>query len=150
MKCNTVDMAYLKQRVTTLSHFEKTVILLVDEIYTAKRVEYSNGKFIGLTDDGKVAKTVVTFMVQSLCSKYRDVVCIVPVESLTIELLEEYYYKVMVQLRELMFVQGLSSDDHPFTALYLQNWVMANCNRKCHILGFPVNFCSFSLILLII
>ena len=102
----------MKQRVSTLRNFEKTVVLLFDEIYTAKREEYSNGKFIGLTDDGKIAKTVLTFMVQSLCSKYRDVVCIIPVETLTTEL-KEYYDKVMIQLREVLFVQGLSCDNHP-------------------------------------
>mgnify|MGYP003307452681 CR=1 FL=1 len=40
------------------------VPLMLDEIYTAQRVEFSRGKFLGM-EDGQVTKTVLTFMSQS-------------------------------------------------------------------------------------
>ena len=45
---------------------KKAVTLLIDEVYTANRVEYQNGTFVGLTEDGACARKVLTFMVQSV------------------------------------------------------------------------------------
>ena len=72
----------LQQRTAGFYPGEKTVVLLIDEVYTAQRIEYSNGSFTGLTDNGHAAKTVLTLMVQSVCKNYKDVVCLIPVEKL--------------------------------------------------------------------
>ena len=56
---------------------------MIDEIYTAARIEYHQGEFTGFTDDGKVAKTVLAFMIESITSKFRDVVKLIPVDGLT-------------------------------------------------------------------
>ena len=98
-----VDICYLKQRVSNLTDGERTVVLLIDEVYTAQRVEYSNGSSIGLTEDGRTAKTVLAFMVQSVCKNYRDVVCLVPIEKLDM---------VMEALDEIYFVAAVSVDNH--------------------------------------
>ena len=34
------------------------MVLIIDKIYTAQRIEYSNGNFVGLIEEGKRAKTV--------------------------------------------------------------------------------------------
>ena len=60
------NMSYLKLRIAKLNEHERTVILIVDEIYVAKRVEYSGGDVQGLTADGSVASTLLCFMVKSL------------------------------------------------------------------------------------
>ena len=70
------------QRTAKFSAAEKTITLLIDEVYTAQCVEYSNGSFIELTKKGAVAKTVLKFMVQSICNSYKDVVCLVPIAKL--------------------------------------------------------------------
>ena len=49
---------------------KKAVNLLIDEVYTANRVDYQNGTFVCLTKDDAYAKTVLTFMVQSVCKNY--------------------------------------------------------------------------------
>ena len=56
---------------------------IVDEIYIAKRVEYSGGDLLGLTADGNVASTLLCFMVKSLAGKYKDSVALYPMDRLT-------------------------------------------------------------------
>ena len=81
-------------------------------MYTAQRVEYSNGAFIGLSKDGVPAKTVLAFMVQSTCNKYKDVVCLVPINRLDTTILCTWFDKVMKAIDEIFFVVGLSVDNH--------------------------------------
>ena len=107
-----VDVQYLQQRTAGFSPGEKTVVLLIDEVYTAQRVEYSNESFIGLTDDGHAAKTVLTFMVQSVCKNYKDVVCLIPVEKLDTKFLRFYFDLVMKALNDIFFVAAVSVDNH--------------------------------------
>ena len=58
-----IDLTYLCKCTEDLSEREKIVTLIFDEVYTAQHVEYSSGRFIGLTEDNKPAKTMLTFMV---------------------------------------------------------------------------------------
>ena len=113
MKTSCVEKNYLARRTSDLSNAQKHVILMIDEIYTARRVEYDNGKFTGLDGDGNPSKTVLTFMVQSLACSYRDVVCIIPVATLTVALLREYFETVMLELRALFIVQRICADNNP-------------------------------------
>jgi hypothetical protein len=73
----------LKLRVPRLNEYYRTVVLIIDEIYVAKRVEFSAGEVQRLTADGVVASTLLCFMVKSLVSKYMDVVAIYPMANLT-------------------------------------------------------------------
>ena len=57
-----VDVSYLRRRASYLNELQKIVTLLIDEVYTAQRIQYNNGKFIGLTNDGVPAKTVLPLM----------------------------------------------------------------------------------------
>ena len=107
-----LDLHYLKQRITNLTNKERIVALMIDEVYTAQRVEYSNGAFIGLTEDGSPAKTVLVFMVQSACAKYKDVVCLVPINRLDSKLLRVWFDKVLVALHDIFFVVAVSVDNH--------------------------------------
>ena len=112
VECRTVDVQYLMQRTAEFSAAEKTVTLLIDEIYNAQRVEYSNGSFIGLTQEDAVVKTVLTFMVQSIFSSYKDVVCLVTIAKLDTSQLQFWFNKVMVALDEVFFVVAVSVDNH--------------------------------------
>ncbi|QQP39506.1 Putative LOC101234561, partial [Caligus rogercresseyi] len=78
--------AYLKARAGKLNEREKIVALLVDEVATAKRVEYSNGTFFGF-EKMEPTKTVLAFLITSICGKYKDVVGLNPVVKLNAELL---------------------------------------------------------------
>ena len=85
---------------------------MIDEIYTAQRIEYSNGAFVGLTEDNKPAKTVLTFMIQSTCSKYKDVVCLVPVDKLDTKTQRKWFDLVMLKLQDIFRIVAVSVDNH--------------------------------------
>ena len=108
----SIDVQYLKKRTANFSEGEKAVTLLIDEVYTANRVEYQNGTFVGLTEDGACARTVLTFMVQSVCQSYKDVVCLVLVEKLDTNILRCWFDKVMKCLNDIFFVVAVSVDNH--------------------------------------
>ena len=91
---------------------EKLVILLIDEVCTAHRVEFTNGRLVGLTEDGKKYKTVLVFMVQAVASKYNGIVMLCPVDGLTAELLQKYFMCVLKQLCQILHVIGGSVDNH--------------------------------------
>jgi len=112
------NSSYLKLRVSKLNAFERVVILMIDEIYIAKRVEYSGGEMKGLTPDGAVASTLLCFMVKSLVSKFKDLVGIYPMANLTAAKQFECYNEVMTLLRSV----GLN-----VIAIYVDN---AATNRK--------------------
>ena len=89
------NSAYLKLRISNLNEHERTVVLIIDEIYVAKRVEYSGGDVQGLAADGSVASTLLCFMVKSLACKYKDVVAIYPMCKLTAEKQHECFKETM-------------------------------------------------------
>jgi len=70
-----------------LTDKERIVTLIIDEVYTAPRIEYCSGVFIGLTEEGQPATTVLAFMIQSTCGKYKDIVCLIPINRLDSNLL---------------------------------------------------------------
>ena len=89
------NASYLKMRISKLNNFERSFLLIIDEIYIAKRVEYSAGSVQGLTADGAIASTLLCFMIKSLCSKYKDIVAIYPMSKLTAAKQFECYKEVM-------------------------------------------------------
>ncbi len=74
------------------------VNLLIDEIYVKKQVEYTNGELTGLTPANAPASTVLSFMVSSACSKYRDIVAFYPISGLTAEKLNNCFLEVLERL----------------------------------------------------
>ena len=47
---DTLDTNYLRSRVAELPEQERIVVLMLDKVYTAQRVEYTNGSFIGVIE----------------------------------------------------------------------------------------------------
>ena len=69
-------------------------MLLLDEVHTAQHAECNDGSFVGLIGDSVPAKTVLAFMVQSICGKYRDIVCLIPVNKLNTDTLSHWFNRV--------------------------------------------------------
>ena len=107
-----IHFDYLDQRTLKLSSHEKIVTLLIDKVYTAQKVEYSNGFFVGLTDVGLPAKSVLTFIVQSVCGSYKDVVCVVPINKLDTSILTSWFQKIMLALDKVFLVIAVSVENH--------------------------------------
>ena len=105
-------MEYITFRIKNLSDRDRIVTLIIDEIYTAARIEFHNGRFIGMTEDGNVSKTVLAFMVESLTSKYRDVVKLIAVDSLTSQQLRRYFDVLLSRLDQHLFVVAVLVDNH--------------------------------------
>jgi hypothetical protein len=106
------NSSYLKMRTAKLNEYERTCVLMIDEIYVAKRIEYSGGEVLGLTADGSVASTLLCFMVKSLVSKYRDIVAIYPMAQLTAAKQFECYIEVATLLQGVLLnVVAISVDN---------------------------------------
>jgi len=104
--------AYLKLRVSKLNEFELNVVLIIDEIYVAKRAKYSAGEVKGLTGDGALASTLLCFMVKSVVAKYKDLVAMYPVSKLTASTQFDCYSEVMAMLRKVCLnVVAISVDN---------------------------------------
>ena len=87
------------------------VTLMIDEIYTAQRIENSNESFVGLTEKGASAKTVLTFIIRFAFSKYKDVLACYQLVNWT-QLCCGMVEKVMLALDDLFFVITVSVDNH--------------------------------------
>ena len=85
--------------------------LLIDEVYTAQRMEYNNSSFVGLID-GRPAKTVHAFIIQSVAGKYKDVVCLLPVNKLNTPHLRHWLDCVLDGINDLFLVVVISVDNH--------------------------------------
>ena len=83
---------------------------MIDEVYIAERIEYCNGSFIGVTENGKPAKTVLGFMIQSI--KYQDVICLTPIATLDTVTLRAWFDEAMINLNDLFHVVAVSTDKH--------------------------------------
>lgn len=103
---------YLRLRTAKLDGLECNVLLMIDEIYLSKRIEYSGGQVYGLTEKGEAATTMLCFMVKSIKGNYRDVVSLFPIHNLTADKLKECYEKTMFTLRSVSLnVVGISVDN---------------------------------------
>ena len=104
---------YLKVRCQHLSAEERVCILLIDEVYTAEKIELNaSGQMVGLTSAGEPAKTVLAFMVKSLRSKFSEMIALVPVRKLTGEELKSHFYDVLELLKDVLLIQAVSTDNH--------------------------------------
>ena len=88
VELGNIDLRYLRRRLSCMPKERKYCLLIMDEINTAQRIEYSNGNFYGITDDGEQAKTVLAFSLQFVSCKFHDVVMIVPIKTLTVDILK--------------------------------------------------------------
>ena len=87
-------------------------MLIVDDVYIAQRIEFCNGQFVGLTKDGVPAKTVPTFMVQSIIGKYKAIICLIPINNLDSGLLHECFFRVMEGIKDWFDVLAVIADNH--------------------------------------
>ena len=93
---------YLQTRFNSLSDREKVVNLILDEVYSAKKVEYQNGKFYGY-ENQTVTKTLLGFMIKSVGGKFMDIVCLFPIDQLNADILHSMWKNVLKEISDIGF-----------------------------------------------
>ena len=103
---------YFKLRKSNLNYFESHVILIIDEIYVAAKIEMSNGTFFGM-HNGEPAKTMLCFMISSVCGKFQDIVNMIPVSKLIADNLHKSTISILEFLSRISFeVVAICVDNH--------------------------------------
>ena len=80
---NESTLNYLKLRTANLNPFERKMSIILDEVYTSKACEFVNGQFRGIElGSDKPTKTILSIMINSLTSKFSEIVAMVPLVTL--------------------------------------------------------------------
>ena len=103
---------YLQARIKQLTPRQRNVVLMIDEVYSAQKVEFVRGKFLG-NENNQATKTVLTFMIKSLASPYQDVVALIPTVNLNADNLHQHFMNVLKTITPIGFnVVIVSTDNH--------------------------------------
>ncbi len=84
----------------TFRGFLYNQVSLYFQVYTSQRVEYVGGNFFG-NENGDPTRTLLSFMVTSLCGSYEDMVCYVPIITLNWSLLLGHFNTVLTALQSV-------------------------------------------------
>ena len=96
------------------------VVLLFDEMYLQKCNEYSGGETIGVSGDGKLYKSVVSFMIVGLKENIPCIIKAVPVIKLNSEWLKNEILHCIELLHDKKFnIRAVICDSHPFQCIYI-------------------------------
>ena len=121
---DNVHTEYLKEKAALLEEHERTVNLLLDEIYVKPMVSYKAGRIIGTSENSNSeATTILAFMISSVLSKNKDIIALYPVRNLTLEILLKFMKQVLEIVHKCQFtILAIISDNNRinrnmFTAL---------------------------------
>ena len=108
---------------------------MIDEIYSAQRIEYSNGKFYGGYDD-QVTKTLLCFMIASVAGRYKDVIAMVPLTKISGDIIASHYDVCLKSLKSVGFdICCTSIDGYSATrTFYVENLCFGTiiCNSHAY------------------
>ncbi|GBM85554.1 hypothetical protein AVEN_199751-1 [Araneus ventricosus] len=97
-------LRYIKQKLQFIGSADKTVILQIDEMHIKPYFDYKRGNISGLCFNSENAATsVVTFMISSILSSYKDVVHILPISKITADALHACIKQIVVGLDGIGF-----------------------------------------------
>ena len=103
---------YLKSRISSLNERQKTVNIMLDEVYCSKRVEYSGGTFYGY-ENASVTTTILGFMIKSVAGRYHDMVALVPISKINAEVIDKLWHKILKVVTDIGFdVVSNTCDGH--------------------------------------
>ncbi|XP_055928658.1 uncharacterized protein LOC129959790 [Argiope bruennichi] len=107
-------LLYIKQKFKYLQEKDKIVTLLLDEVHIKEYFEYKGGCVTGMSCDSEAsASSAQVFMVKSIASQYKDVVHVLPVHSISGEILHEFIKKIIIGLEGIGFtVIGIITDNN--------------------------------------
>ena len=89
-------------------------VLIIDEMYLQKSVQYHSGDFVGQDKEGNLFKELVVFMIVSLKKSIPIVIRPVHKTKITAEWLKFEINKCILDLAEVRIkVRAVITDDHP-------------------------------------
>ena len=120
---------YLEARVAKLNELEKIGSLIMDEVYVAKRCEFtrSDGRIYGM-EENEPTKTLLTVMVKSVAAAYEDVIAMVPLTKIDSGKINNLFSKVLEAITPLGYnVVATLLDGHSSNAKFYKKEL---CNNK--------------------
>ena len=124
---DTIKAAELLRHKKILSN---NVVLITDEMYLKKKVQYSAGKYVGADSDGSMYKGVVVFMLQGLRQPVPVVVKACPETEISGRWLAEKLSECVTDLCKSGFqVRGILSDNHAANVSAF-NILLQDCAHK--------------------
>ena len=91
----------------------KDIMLIFDEMYLQKCVEYTGGEIIGLSDENEVYKSILCFMIVGLKENLPYMIKATPVTKLSNDLIKTEILKCLDILFKTEFkVRGIVCDNH--------------------------------------
>ncbi|XP_049960432.1 uncharacterized protein LOC126481016 [Schistocerca serialis cubense] len=97
-------LAYVKQKFSYLKTEDHVVSLMIDEMHIKPYLDYKGGNILGTAFNGTTAaSSVYVFMIQSLLSSFKEVVHILPVNTLQACDLFTYVKNVITGLHSIGF-----------------------------------------------
>ena len=97
-------LMYIKQKFKLLSTLDKTVTLMLDEIHLKPHFDYKGGNVVGSAfNSTEAATSAFVFMINSICSTFKDVVHIIPTKLIKAETLYYLLKRVVIGLEEIGF-----------------------------------------------
>ena len=117
---------------------DKDIVLLLDEMYLQKEVQYQEGKLIGSDKDGVMFKGIMTFMVVGLKNNVPFVIKAAPETKIDGKWISEQIDDCIKSLHDVGFrVRAVISDNHSanvaaFRDLYEKYGVQSHDNAIAH------------------
>ncbi|GBN43079.1 hypothetical protein AVEN_259969-1 [Araneus ventricosus] len=97
-------LSYIKRKLQFIGSANKTVILQIDEMHIKPYFDYKGGSISGLCFNSENAATsVMTFMISSILSSYKDVVHILPISKITADALHTLIKQIVVGFESIGF-----------------------------------------------
>ena len=125
---------YLKLRAEKLSQYKRTVLLMIDEIYVARRIEYNGGNVYSVTNTREVASTSLSLMINSVGEPYKNLISIYPISQLTADKQCECYKEVFSLFNSItLTVLATSVDNAPANRKFFIDF-LCDENLSTHII----------------
>jgi hypothetical protein len=105
-------LAYLEARIKSLLPRERKIAIIMDEVYSAKRAEFSGGTFYGV-EHGEPTKTMLCVMIKSVAGTFKDMVAMMPLVKIDSKILDGLVRKVIHAVQSVGFtVVTILTDAH--------------------------------------
>ena len=122
-----------------LNEREKIGSLILDEIYIAKRCEYSRstGQIYGM-ESNEIEKMLLTVMFKSVAAQYQDVIAMVPVVKISSSMLYGLFNRVMSSTTAIGYDAVVSLvDGHSANAKFYKSELC--CDKPTSFIAHPLD-----------